>query len=144
MAFSISMSNLSLLRTLNHWHQEIYLRPFFENGQSLLASQVNTPAKTFSHAVMNCVDPQIIVLRYVRSTMRSTLTLTQTAFMLTLLSVTLIWTYWLYVLLFYIVNIVLIIIIESYYVVYIHNIVLTLLVECNMATVMFFTQTNVL
>ena len=96
-AFSILMPNSSLLRTLNHWDQEIYIRSFFATAQSLLANQVNGPAKTFSYTVMNCVVVYIIVLTYVLSTMRSTLTLKKTAIKLTLLSLTLIWTNWLYV-----------------------------------------------
>ena len=39
-AFSILMPNSSLLRTLNHWDQEIYIRSFFATAQSLLANQV--------------------------------------------------------------------------------------------------------
>ena len=54
-AFSILMPNSSLLRTLNHWDQEIYIRSFFATAQSLLANQVNGPAKIFSYTVMNCV-----------------------------------------------------------------------------------------
>ena len=91
MAFSISMPNSSLLRTLNHWHQEIYLRPFFPAAQNLLANQVNAPVKTFSYTVMNRVVAQIIVLTSVRSTMRSPLTLKKTSIKLTLLSMTLFW-----------------------------------------------------
>ena len=117
MAFSISMPNSSLLRTLNHWHQEIYLWPFFASAQSLLANQANAPVKTFSYTVINCVVARIIVQTYVRSTMRSTFTLKKTAIKLTSLSMRLIWTYLIICsLLFYIVNIVLIIIVESYYI----------------------------
>ena len=147
MVFSISMPNSR--------HQKIYLRPFLATAQSLLANQVNAPAKTFSYTVMNCVVAQMIVLTYVQSTMRSTLTLKKTAIKLTLLSMTLIWTYWLYghccfilLTLFWLLllnhNIFIV-------VVYIYNIALTLFVEWkrypkldnNMATIMFFTQTNV-
>ena len=96
MAFSISMPNVSLLRTLNHWHQEIYSEPFFATTQSLLVDQVKAPAKTFSYTIMICVVAQIIVLTYVWSTMRSKLRLKKTAIELKLLSMTLIWTYWLH------------------------------------------------
>ena len=95
-AFSISMPNVSLLRTLNHWHQEIYSEPFFATTQSLLVNQVKAPAKTFSYTIMICVVAQIIVLTYVRSMMRSKLRLKKTAIKLKLLSMTLIWTYWLH------------------------------------------------
>ena len=132
------------------------LRPFFATAHSLLANQVNAPVKTFSYTVMNCVVAQIIVLTYVRSTMRSTWTLKTTAIKLTLLSMTLIRTYWLYahccLILLTLFWLLLLNHIMFIVVVYIYNFVLTLIVEwkrCpkrgnNMATVTFFTQTNVL
>ena len=118
MAFLISMPNLSVLHTLNHWHAPgNLLRPFFATAHSLLANQVNAPVKTFSYTVMNCVVAQIIVLTNVPSMMRSTLTLKKTAIKLayitkydTDLDLLIICS-----LLFYIVNIVLIIV-ESHYV----------------------------
>ena len=98
-------------------------------------------------------NAQIVVVTYVWSTMMSTLTLKKTAIKLILLSITLIWTYWLYVhycfILLTLFWLLLLNHIMFIVVVYIYNIVLTLIVEwkrCpklgnNMATSMLFTQT---
>ena len=111
-------------------------------------------SKSFSYTVMNCVVAEIIVLTYVRSTMRLTLTLKKTAIKLTLLSMTLIWTYWLCVhccfILLTLFWLLLLNHIMLIVVVHIFSIVLTLIVEWkrypklgnNMATIMFFTQKN--